>query len=51
MPIVDGRIRKVMRSYGKGANHFLIENVPIVIAILKSLLDATFWIFSQSCFP
>ena len=23
----------------------------IAIAILKSLLDATFWIFSQSCFP
>ena len=25
--------------------------VQLVIAILKSLLDATFWIFSQSCFP
>ena len=24
------KIRKVMRSYGKGADHYLIENVPIV---------------------
>ena len=26
-------------------------NIDVAIAILKSLLDATFWIFSQSCFP
>ena len=34
---------------------FLLERdyhvIGLVIAILKSLLDATFWIFSQSCFP
>ena len=27
------------------------ELLCLAIAILKSLLDATFWIFSQSCFP
>ena len=33
--------------------HFIRHhsNYDLAIAILKSLLDATFWIFSQSCFP
>ena len=52
--------RECWQEYGEfgvnpfGYNYPLLSwphALKIVIAILKSLLDATFWIFSQSCFP